>query len=523
MQQTLSGIFFKGRGKIMHRKIIAALAFVAVALSCLFCMPGCESPTTPPYPHLADGSSSPVLSGIINPDSEVRGVWIASTWNIDYPSRTDLPADELKTELDRILDACSDLGLNTVFFQVRPACDALYESDMFPVSKALSTTGELLFDPLGYLVYQGHLRNIFVHAWVNPLRITLQKTAFEDLPDGPAKSHPEWCVDYADKLYFDCGLPEVRQLVADGVREIVEKYDVDGVVFDDYFYPYPAYDGYGRMYEFHDENAYEKYGEGHSLEDWRRENVNMMVRLCYDTVHETDPECVFGISPFGVWQNDDGENGGSRTKNFEAYKSLFCDATAWIDGGYIDYICPQIYWATDSKTSPYEVVLDWWNTRLDGSNIRLYVAHASYMYEEGEWDSPEGELTEQIEMSRLRKYYRGSISYGFEELRDNVRSAGNEIKLVYSSPVIYSDIVSNGCEPELLSHSDGQTVDTGTILLGGMSDPYYALTLNGARVGRMKDGSFRMELKLEEGENVLTFIQNGKEYVWVITYAPGEK
>ncbi len=110
----------------MHRKIIAVLVFAAVALSCLFCMPGCEKPTTPPYPHLADGSSSPVLSGIINPDSEVRGVWIASTWNIDYPSRTDLPADELKTELDRILDACSDLGLNTVFFQVRPACDALY-------------------------------------------------------------------------------------------------------------------------------------------------------------------------------------------------------------------------------------------------------------------------------------------------------------------------------------------------------------------------------------------------------------
>ena len=497
---------------------IPALALLFAV--CLMLLSGCSSPDSSPVPRLEKEDGAPALGGIINPDSEIRGVWIASTWNIDYPSRSDLTAEQLQAELDNILETCSGLGLNTIFFQVRPACDALYESGIFPVSQALSTTGELVFDPLGYLVREGHMRNIFIHAWVNPLRITIKKTALEDLPEGPARSHPEWCVDYGDRLYFDCGIPEVRELVADGVREIVEKYDVDGVVFDDYFYPYPAYDSSGRLLEFSDGKTFEKYGGGLSLEDWRRENVNMMVELCFRTVHDTDPECVFGISPFGVWQNDDGENGGSRTRNFEAYKSLFCDATAWIDGGYIDYICPQIYWTTDSVTSPYEVVLDWWNTRLDGSDVKLYVAHASYMYGEGEWDSPGGQLTDQIEMSRFRKYYRGSVSYGYEELKNDVRGAGDEIREVYSSAVVYSDTVSNGCVPELLSHEDGQTVREETVTLSGTSDPFYPLVLNGQRVGRMKDGSFETEYRLHDGENLLTFAQNGQEYTFTIIYEP---
>ena len=168
---------------------------------------------------------------LIDPDSEVRGVWIASVWNLDYPSRTDLSADELRAELDEILEVCAENGLNTLFFQVRPAADALYESDLFPVSAALSTSGELTFDPLRYLVNTARPRNIRVYAWVTPLRATLTGTDPEALPDGhPAKEHPEWTVAYADgKLYFNAGLPEVRQLVADGVREIVTRYDVDGV------------------------------------------------------------------------------------------------------------------------------------------------------------------------------------------------------------------------------------------------------------------------------------------------------
>ena len=148
---------------------------------------------------------SPVLTHIINPDSEIRGVWIASVFNIDYPSRTDLSADQLRAEIDAILDTCEKNSLNTVFFQVRPACDALYKSELFPVSPNISSSGNLVFDPLEYIVTEGHRRNIRVHAWVNPLRVTVSAKSLNSLPENsPARMNPGWVVEYADgKLYFN--------------------------------------------------------------------------------------------------------------------------------------------------------------------------------------------------------------------------------------------------------------------------------------------------------------------------------
>ena len=177
--------------------------------------------TTAPLP--AESGDRPMMH-IIDPDSEVRGVWIASVYNIDYPSRTDLTADELKAEIDAILETCVKNNLNTVFFQVRPTCDALYKSELFPVSANLSTAGTLVFDPLDYIVTEAHQKNIYVHAWVNPLRVTMASHDLSALPEkSPAKQNPGWTVPYADgKLYLNAGIPDVRQYVADGVREIVE-------------------------------------------------------------------------------------------------------------------------------------------------------------------------------------------------------------------------------------------------------------------------------------------------------------
>lgn len=463
---------------------------------------------------------NPPTTHIINPDSEVRGVWIASVYNIDYPSRTDLSAEQLKAEIDAILDTCEENSLNTVFFQVRPTCDALYSSELFPVSKNLSTTGTLAFDPLEYIVREAHLRNIYVHAWVNPLRVTMNSHDISALPDGsPAKDNPGWAVPYADgKLYLNAGIPNVRLYVADGVREIVENYDVDGVVFDDYFYPYPVNDALGRQAEFDDAEEYRLYGDGYdNIADWRRANINQLVELCYRAVHETDPECVFGISPFAVWQNNNGKNGGSNTTSLEAYHSLYCDALAWIRGGYIDYISPQIYWTFDTKSAPFDVVTRWWNAQLDGSNVKLYVSHASYRYEDGEWTDPQGELAEQVTFARSEKYYHGSIFYGYDEINRNINGASADVKKAFEDDIIYTAIQSNGHGVTFSSPENGSSTAEDSTYIIGMSDPYYMLTMNGERVGRTKSGYFSVYVTLEPGENEFVFEQNGIRYYYTIT------
>ncbi len=471
--------------------------------------------------ELKPSEPSPQLQHIINPNSEIRGVWIASVYNIDYPSATDLDADKLKAEIDSILDTCEKNNLNTVFFQVRPSCDALYDSDIFPVSSYLSSEGKLVFDPLEYIVSEAHMRNIYVHAWVNPLRVTMDTHDISSLDDkSPAKQHPEWTVAYGDgKLYLNAGLPEVRELVTDGVREIVKKYDVDGIVFDDYFYPYPVYDDSGKKIEFDDADTYEKYGtEFDNIEDWRRDNINKIIESVYNTVHSVDSECVFGVSPFAIWQNNDGENGGSDTNGFEGYNSLYCDATAWINGGYIDYISPQIYWTFDNTSSAFDVLTRWWNALLDGTDVKLYISHAAYRYEDGNWDSPSGELSEQVTFARSEKAYRGSIFYGYDEINRNINGASDDITSVFENEIIYTEIQSNGFGVTVTSPSDKSTMTSANTYIIGSSDPYYTLTMNGEKISRTKSGIFNLYVTLKKGENNFIFEQNGITYAYTLYY-----
>lgn len=499
-----------------------SLFFAAMAILFLFLFAACEEKGNQNMnvALMTPDSGNRATTHIIDPDSEVRGVWIASVYNIDYPSQTDLSADVLKAEIDAILDTCERNSLNTVFFQVRPTCDALYKSEIFPVSANLSTSGTLVFDPLEYIVTEAHQRNIFVHAWVNPLRVTMSSHDTSALPDGsPAKEHPEWTVPYADgKLYLNAGLPEVRQLVADGVEEIVKNYDVDGIVFDDYFYPYPVNDDSGKQAEFDDADEYALYGSAFdNVADWRRNNINQLVELCYNTVRETDPECVFGISPFAVWQNNNGSNGGSNTTSLEAYHSLYCDALAWIRGGYIDYISPQVYWTFDTKAAPFDVVTRWWNAQLEGSDVKLYVSHASYRYEDGNWEDPQGELTEQVEFARSEKYYHGSIFYGYDEINRNINGASDDVKKAFEDEIIYTAIQSNGHGVTFSSPENGSTTTESSTYIIGMSDPYYMLTMDGERVGRTKSGFFSVYVTLEPGVNEFVFEQNGIRYLYTIT------
>lgn len=461
---------------------------------------------------------------LIDPDSEVRGVWIASVYNIDFPTRPDLTADELRSELDSIIETCRSVGLNTIYFQVRGAADALYESDIFPVSGALSTNGELTMDPLAYLLETAHRNNIRVHAWVNPFRAALKgndganSAAGEGATAPIAQKYSDMVVKYADGItYIDPGYPQMRELIANGVKEIVQKYDVDGIIIDDYFYPYPVYDESGiKIAKFDDDVSYAMYGTSLSREDWRRENVNATVKLIYDTVKEIDGECLFGVSPFGVWRNEYSDSIGSDTHGLESYSAVYCDTLAWVDGGYVDYIAPQLVWRFSDTDTAFDTLVRWWNAALDGSGVDLVVSHAGYRYGEGEWSSPEGELKQQVTYARSELCYKGSIFYGYEEIRENTSGAADELIEVFAKSIVYSGANESGARFSITSPTIGAYVDSDHTYIIGTSDPTLSLTLDGKKVGRTKSGCFSVYVPISRGENTFIFKIGDEEREYVI-------
>ncbi|MDD6265727.1 MAG: family 10 glycosylhydrolase [Clostridia bacterium] len=360
----------------------------------------------------------------IIPDGEMKGIWIASVGNINYPSQKGLSADMLRNELDAIVAMCKENSLNTILFQVRPCSDALYSSSVFPSSvyvsgkQGIKPDGD--FDSLEYLVNKAHENDIIVFAWVNPLRVTTSENTVLS-PDNPASLHPEWCISYGDKVYYDPALPEVQALISKGVCEIVSGYSVDGIVFDDYFYPYPI-DGI----EFDDSASYSLYGKGKDKDEWRRSNINSIIKSCYEEIKKQRKDCLFGVSPFGIWSNDNGVNGGSNTRGLSAYSEIFCDALSWIDGGYIDFISPQIYWDFNSVAAPYAELVDWWKEKTENSGVALFISHGAY--KASEWNSEE--ITRQIEYAK-EKNCDGSIFYGYSAITSNENGVLDAIASAY--------------------------------------------------------------------------------------------
>lgn len=498
-----------------------------------------STPTAPEEPPAlsvgADTDSqspeSDVTDRLYNPDSEVRGVYIATVANINFPSKPGLSADELKAELDDIVSTCLDANLNAIYFQVRPASDALYNSKIFPASAYVSGVqgeavmdGSEAFDPLAYLIERAHANNIRVHAWVNPLRVTVGSASSPQYDvstlaeNNPARLHPDWTVEYADgRLYYDAGIPEVRALIADGVAELAAGYDLDGIIFDDYFYPYPVnttVGGKSVQAAFDDSESYEKYGGGKSLDDWRRSNVNAMIEACYDAIKSVDPGCLFGVAPFGIWQNDNGENGGSDTAGLESYSAIYCDPTAWVEGGYVDYLAPQLYWRFTTSVARYDVLVRWWNTLLDGTGVDLLISHGVYNYDS--WENPEDELRNQVEFARSELCYRGSILYGYAALKADSCGLLGETREVFSEDIIYTDVESNGRELYISIPYENSWIDGGGTFLIGSSDPSEPLWLDGEKLGRTKSGYFSVYLPLDKGENRFVFTHKGVETEYVV-------
>ena len=440
---------------------------------------------------------------------EMRGLWIASVSNINYPSKTGLTEKQLKAEIEEIFENAHSLGINSVFFQVRPACDALYNSDIFPASRYVSgTQGKTVsgFDSLEYVLEVAERYNIDVHAWVNPFRVAMDDTEAATLSDNhPVSQHPEYAIRYGDgKTYLDPGNPEVRNLVVEGVKEILIKYpDVAGIHFDDYFYPYPA-----KGSVFNDAVSYSKYSDGMELSDWRRENVNKVVRETYEAVKQINPDVKFGVSVFGILANKGSDTPyvGSNTSGLEAYSEIYCDALSWVNGKYVDYLAPQNYWSFDTSAAPFDDVARWWNAYLDGTGVDLYFGHAAYK----SGDYKKNEIHKQVQMARSLASYKGSIFYGYENIKQNIGGVADDIKLICRKKAVRSSAVSNSKPIKITFPDDGAKLNIAKSYIIGSCDPAYPLYVNGVPVSKTTGGYFGLYLDLNGGKNTFTFTQNGK-------------
>jgi uncharacterized lipoprotein YddW (UPF0748 family) len=308
---------------------------------------------------------------------ELRGSWIASVHNTDWPSRSGMPREQAQAELRALLDDAAGWNLNAVFLQVRPTADAFWPSPFEPWSEWLTGVqgADPGWDPLGFAVTEAHQRGLELHAWFNPYRIAMHTDPGRLAAGHPARENPEWVVRYGGRMYYNPGIPAVRAFAQDAMMHAAENYPVDGVHWDDYFYPYPV----AGAPRFDDDAAFAEYGGGFADRgDWRRDNVNLLVREMYGRVQAERADLAFGISPFGVWRNRSTDPLGSDSASLQSYDELYADTRRWVREGWLDYIVPQLYWNIGLPAADYARLLPWWAEVAEGSGVRLAIGEAMY-------------------------------------------------------------------------------------------------------------------------------------------------
>ncbi|MDT3427453.1 uncharacterized lipoprotein YddW (UPF0748 family) [Paenibacillus forsythiae] len=367
-------------------------------------VPVVPKPTVPTVPDIPGAGSK-----------AMKGVWISSVYNLDWPSASSIgKIDQQKEEFSHLLDSLKAIGFNAVFVQVRPSGDSLYPSSLVPWSKVLTGTQgkDPGYDPLQFMIDAAHDRGMQFHAWFNPFRATTDasdKSLAALAANHVAKAHPEWVVKADGKLYINPGIPEARQSIIDTVLEVVKGYAIDGVHLDDYFYPSGV--------TFDDDNAFKAYNAGGiaSKADWRRDNINNFVRELGEQIHALKPEVSYGISPFGVWRNIKLDSTGSdTTAGVSAYDDMYADVRTWIKQGWIDYVAPQVYWSLSYNTARYDKLVEWWVNEVRNTGVKLYIGQAAYKVgaanQSAEWQSGE-QIISQLKFNENYVEVEGSIMF----------------------------------------------------------------------------------------------------------------
>lgn len=354
------------------------------------------------------------------PKREFRAAWIATVTNLDWPSSSSLSTAAQKQELINLLDELQRDGINVVIFQVRTECDAFYSSPFDPWSYWLTgsqgTAPFPYYDPLEFAVDEAHKRGMELHAWFNPYRAYRQQNTYSTAGNHVTKAHPDWVITCPDDYKFlDPGFPAVRDYISAVVFDVVSRYDVDGVHFDDYFYPYPEHN-----FTNQDATTFATYPRGFTnLGDWRRDNVNIMVKQVYDTIQTVKPYVKFGISPFGVWKN----NVPTGIIGLDAYSSIYCDAMAWLNDKSIDYLTPQLYWPFGGTTD-YGKLQPWWADSVAADGRHFYPGHAYYRIVN--WSA--SEIPNQIRFDRKNSKVQGGVFFRAKNFPENPKGVTDTLR-----------------------------------------------------------------------------------------------
>jgi len=348
------------------------------------------------------------------PQREYRAAWIASVGNINWPSTNSLTSAQQRTELVGMLDAAVRLRLNAVFLQVRPSCDALYASKLEPWSEYL--TGVMgkapspYYDPLEFAIHEAHQRGLELHAWFNPYRARSASAKSPVSRNHVSLSRPQLVRSYGRQLWLDPGEREVQDYSISVIMDVVNRYDLDGVHLDDYFYPYREQDAAGRPLNFPDERSWRKYGirSGLGRDDWRRRNVDQFVSRLYKTIKGAKPWVRFGISPFGIWRPGQ----PAQIRGFDAWGELYADSKKWLENGWVDYLAPQLYWPIDPPQQSFPALLKWWTAQ--NPKGRLIIAGMDATKVGGAW-KPE-EILRQIVLTRQQPGASGQVFWNIRSV-----------------------------------------------------------------------------------------------------------
>lgn len=436
---------------------------------------------------------------------EFRGVWVASVFNINYPSAQGLSVEAQQAELQALLGVMTDHGLNAILFQVRPESDALYASELEPWSRYLmGTQGEDPgFDPLQYVIDQARPLGIEVHAWINPYRA--KSTLASTLADGHiALAEPDYAYTYGNLLWMDPGAEVIQERTIDVALDLVDRYDIDGVHFDDYFYPYPNGE------PFPDATTYGDYQDGGGTlerDDWRRDNVNQLVEVLYESIVGTRNHIRFGISPFGIYRP--GMPPG--ITGLDQYAEIYADPLLWMDEGWVDYLAPQLYWPTTQTAQAYEPLLEWWSSMTSEGR---YIFAGNYLSQIGSSDAwSVDEMLDQVELSRT---YRdlgsmGNIYFHIEPFQSDTLGVGTALAdTFYERPVLTPPLAAElGTEvpaPQVTLDATGQGVTL---------EPTDDTPLRSWVVYQEVDGGFELDRIVPVGVDALT-LEPG---VWAVSAA----
>ncbi|WP_266365510.1 family 10 glycosylhydrolase [Tellurirhabdus rosea] len=373
-----------------------------------------------------------------SPKREFRAAWVATVGNIDWPSSKTLTPEQQRAEFVNILNQHKQAGLNAVIVQVRSVADAIYPSPFEPWAEVLTgrqgRAPQPQYDPLQFMIGECRKRGLEFHAWFNPYRaVSNIQTATLD-PNHVVVKHPDWLLAQGNLRILNPGLPEVRAYVTGVVMDVVRRYDIDGVHFDDYFYPYPET---GKA--FNDDSTYALYPRGIAgRADWRRDNVDLFVKMVSDSIRAAKPWVKFGISPFGIWQNKSASQPlGSDSRGLESYSAIYADSRKWFGQNWVDYIAPQLYWHIGNAAADFAKLLPWWSALNPGRH--LYIGHGLYRVNndaDAAWKNP-AQIPNQMRLLRQTANVQGSIFYNTNSLNKNPLGVRDSLRTtLYNRPAL---------------------------------------------------------------------------------------